>query len=98
MPAVWYESESSYLTKWDENIESFFVKNLETVQGDERDVIMISTVYGPNEQGQVFQRFVPINSNVGHRRLNVLFTRAKCCVELFTSLTADSIRPTEQSN
>lgn len=92
------EDAQAYIAHWEGKLESFFVKNLETVQGDERDVIMISTVYGPNAQGVVHQRFGPINSNVGHRRLNVLFTRAKHRLELFTSLTAESIRPTDQSS
>lgn len=54
------------------------MKNLENVQGDERDVIFISFTYGPSEHGgKVYQRFGPINSDVGWRRLNVLFTRSK---------------------
>lgn len=58
--------------------KSHFVKNLENVQGDERDVIFISFTYGPSEHGgKVYQRFGPINSDVGWRRLNVLFTRSK---------------------
>ncbi len=57
--------------------ESLFIKNLENVQGDERDVIYISMTYGPQEPGgNVFQRFGPINSDVGWRRLNVLFTES----------------------
>ena len=53
--------------------ETLFVKNLENVQGDERDVIFISTTYGPDARGNQFQRFGPINGPNGHRRLNVLF-------------------------
>ncbi|MGH0037129.1 MAG: DUF4011 domain-containing protein [Myxococcota bacterium] len=71
--------------------EPFFVKNLENVQGDERDVIFISATYGPEGPGQrVFQRFGPMNSDVGWRRLNVIATRARQRVELFTSM-----RPTD---
>ncbi len=84
-----------YIARWDRTLEPFFVKNLENVQGDERDIIMISTVYGPNELGQVMQRFGPINQATGHRRLNVLFTRAKCRVEVHTSLTAGQVRDGE---
>ena len=69
----------------------FVVKNLENVQGDERDVIFISTLFGPNKDNKVMQRFGPINQPKGHRRLNVLFTRAKENVELFTSLTPNQI-------
>jgi hypothetical protein len=57
--------------------ESLFVKNLENVQGDERDVIFISTTYGADARGNQYQRFGPINGPSGHRRLNVLFTRSK---------------------
>ncbi|MGR9107782.1 MAG: DUF4011 domain-containing anti-phage protein Hhe, partial [Gammaproteobacteria bacterium] len=72
--------------------ESLFVKNLENVQGDERDVIFISMTYGPQEPGgKVFQRFGPINSDVGWRRLNVLFTRAKRRMHIFSSMTSEDI-------
>lgn len=76
----------NYLAKWEGTLEPFFVKNLENVQGDERDVIFISTVYGKDSNGNLFQRFGPINGAMGHRRLNVLFTRAKCQMTIFTSL------------
>ena len=88
----------SYLELHSETIEPFFVKNLENVQGDERDVILISTVYGPDKNGHVFQRFGPLNSKVGHRRLNVLITRAKQTTRVFTSLRPDDIKPSEGSN
>lgn len=87
----------AYRTKWEGTLEPFFVKNLESVQGDERDAIFVSTVYGPNKEGQVMQRFGPINGKQGHRRLNVLFTRAKHNMVLFTSLRPDDIRATETS-
>ncbi len=75
-----------------------FIKNLENVQGDERDVIFISTTYGPEEPGApVAQRFGPINSDLGWRRLNVIATRAKQRVELFTSLRPTDIRVGENS-
>ncbi len=68
----------AYLEKWDSDLENFFVKNLENVQGDERDIIIISTLYGPPPTGgKPHQRFGPINMRYGHRRLNVLFSRAK---------------------
>ncbi len=71
--------------------QPLFIKNLENVQGDERDVIFISTTYGPEKPGgRVFQRFGPLNSDVGWRRLNVMVTRARQRVEVFTSL-----RPTD---
>lgn len=79
--------------------EPFFVKNLENVQGDERDVIFVSTTYGPDpETGRIFQRFGPIASEVGWRRLNVIFTRAKKRLDLFTSLHSTDILLSENSS
>ena len=62
--------------------EHFFVKNLETIQGDERDVIFISVGYGKDENGHLSLNFGPLNREGGERRLNVLITRAreKCVV------------------
>ncbi len=72
--------------------EPFFVKNLENVQGDERDVIIISMTYGPaNPGGRVAQRFGPINRDDGWRRLNVLFTRARERMEIFSSMKAHDV-------
>lgn len=83
--------ESSWLDnmlkKTEEQDEPFFIKNLENVQGDERDVIFISFTYGPDkETRKVYQRFGPIGGEAGWRRLNVIFTRAKKRVEVFTSM------------
>jgi transcription elongation GreA/GreB family factor/very-short-patch-repair endonuclease len=81
-----------YIEKWkNEGLMPFFVKNLENVQGDERDVIFISTTYGRSRAGVVAQRFGPINQPDGWRRLNVLFTRARKRVELFTSMQPSDI-------
>ena len=62
--------------------EKFFVKNLETIQGDERDVILISIGYGFDENRKMSLNFGPLNQDGGERRLNVLVTRAreKCVV------------------
>lgn len=62
--------------------ERFFVKNLETIQGDERDVILISVGYGYDQAGKMSLNFGPLNQDGGERRLNVLITRAreKCVV------------------
>ena len=62
--------------------ERFFVKNLETIQGDERDVILISVGYGYDHAGKMSLNFGPLNQDGGERRLNVLITRAreKCVV------------------
>jgi very-short-patch-repair endonuclease len=85
-----------YVATWDGTLYPYFVKNLESVQGDERDVMFISTVYGPEELGgRVAQRFGPILGPAGWRRLNVLFTRARIRVELFTSMQPTDIRVEE---
>ena len=77
--------------------ESLFVKNLENVQGDERDVIFISTTCGADARGNQYQRFGPINGPSGHRRLNVLFTRAKKRTVVFSSLDPERIQTTANS-
>ena len=84
-----------YVDRWNshkEGLESFFIKNLESVQGDERDVIFISTVYGAERPGEkVAQRFGPVNGIAGKRRLNVLFTRAKEQIVTFSSMDTNDI-------
>jgi very-short-patch-repair endonuclease len=71
--------------------EPVFVKNLENVQGDERDVILFSICYGPDEAGKVSMNFGPLNRDGGERRLNVAITRAKHEVLVFSGLRADQI-------
>lgn len=71
--------------------EPVFVKNLENVQGDERDVILFSICYGPDESGKVSMNFGPLNRDGGERRLNVAITRAKHEVLVFSGLRADQI-------
>jgi very-short-patch-repair endonuclease len=71
--------------------EPFFVKNLETIQGDERDVIFLSVGYGPDEHGKITLNFGPLNREGGWRRLNVLVTRAKRRCVLFSSFRADQL-------
>jgi len=79
--------------------EALFVKNLENVQGDERDVIFVSTTYGPEfPGGRTYQRFGPLNSDVGWRRLNVVVTRAKKRLEVFTSMRPTDILAGEGSS
>ena len=88
----------SYYEKWNSTeLDYPMVKSLERVQGDERDVIFISTVYGPDRDGKMYQRFPLINTDYGHRRLNVLFTRARCKVVLVTSLQPQMIKIDESS-
>lgn len=75
-----------------ENHDKLFIKNLENLQGDERDVIFISYTYGPDrDSGKVMNRFGPITGAYGWRRLNVLITRARRRVEVFTSMRGSDI-------
>lgn len=72
--------------------EPFFIKNLENVQGDERDVIFISIGYGKTaDGGYLSHNFGPLNKDGGERRLNVLISRAKRTCEVFANFTADDI-------
>jgi len=71
--------------------EAFFVKNLESIQGDERDVIFISIGYGRTSEGRMYQSFGPLSAAGGERRLNVLISRAKERVTVFSSITAQDI-------
>ncbi len=71
--------------------ESLFIKNLENVQGDERDVILFSIGYGPNAKGKVNLNFGPLNRNGGWRRLNVAVSRARQEMVVFSTLRADQI-------
>ena len=78
-------------------LKSLFIKNLENVQGDERDVIFISLTYGRDRNGNFYQRFGPINRDDGWRRLNVLFTRSKEQMVVFSSMDSAMITPTGTS-
>ncbi|HYF08871.1 MAG TPA: AAA domain-containing protein, partial [Acetobacteraceae bacterium] len=71
--------------------EPFFVKNLENVQGDERDCIMISVGYGRGADGRLAMRFGPLSAEGGERRLNVLITRAKKRCIVFSSIGAEDV-------
>lgn len=76
----------------DECDEPFFVKNLESVQGDERDRIIFSICYGYNEKNKFYQRFGPLNNLGGERRLNVAITRAKYNITVVSSIKASDIK------
>lgn len=71
--------------------EPFFIKNLETVQGDERDTIIFSVAYGKDIEGRLYHNFGPLNRVGGERRLNVAVTRAKENVQLVASIHATDI-------
>jgi hypothetical protein len=74
------------------SFEGLFVKNLENVQGDERDHMIISTTYGPDAKGKFYRRFGPLGRAGGGRRLNVLVTRAREEVHLVTSIPPEIYR------
>jgi very-short-patch-repair endonuclease len=85
--------DDSYRARWADTLSPFFVKNLESVQGDERDVMFVSMTYGPpSPGGPVPQRFGPVNGADGHRRLNVLFTRAREQLVVFSSMKPADVR------
>lgn len=71
--------------------EELFIKNLENVQGDERDIILFSITYGPDAAGKLTMNFGPLNSEGGHRRLNVAISRARHGVVIFSTLKPEQI-------
>jgi very-short-patch-repair endonuclease len=77
--------------------ERFFIKNLENVQGDERDAIILSIGYGKNARGDLPYRFGPLLTDGGERRLNVAVTRAKSRITLIASFSHRDMDP-ERSN
>tara|TARA_B100000963_G_C22632381_1_gene675659 strand:- start:321 stop:4367 length:4047 start_codon:yes stop_codon:yes gene_type:complete len=66
--------------------KGFFVKNLENIQGDERDIIILSTTYGVNDENKFYKRFGQLNFKKGYRLLNVIITRAKYKIYMCTSI------------
>jgi very-short-patch-repair endonuclease len=78
--------------------EHFFVKNLENIQGDERDVIFLSVTYAKAIDGRLRYNFGPLNAENGWRRLNVLTTRARNCMRVFSSIKGDDINPAAASS
>ncbi|MGA9772930.1 MAG: DUF4011 domain-containing protein [Blastocatellia bacterium] len=73
--------------------EPFFVKNLENIQGDERSMIFLSVTYAKDENGVLRYNFGPLNGENGWRRLNVLITRARQSMRVFSSIKGDEINP-----
>lgn len=82
----------------DEDPEGLFVKNLENVQGDERDVILFSTGFSKNDKGYLPLNFGPLNRAGGERRLNVAVTRARRQVIVFSSFSPSELRAEETSS
>lgn len=75
-----------------DRLSGFFIKNLENVQGDERDIIVFSIGYGRGEEGNLLMNFGPVTREGGWRRLNVAITRARRRVEVVSSFRASEIR------
>ena len=84
--------QNPQLEEWaDEMYEPILIKNLENVQGDERDVIMFSIGYGPDKEGKVSMNFGPLNRDGGWRRLNVAISRSKVKMIVFSVITPEQI-------
>jgi very-short-patch-repair endonuclease len=79
------------LTDDHDRLNGFFVKNLESVQGDERDVIIFSVGYGPDAEGKIAMNFGPLTRKGGQRRLNVAITRARRRVEVVSSMRGSDL-------
>lgn len=77
-----------------DRLDGFFVKNLENVQGDDRDIIILSIGYGPDSTGRMTMNFGPMNQQGGWRRLNVAVTRARNRMDVVSSFPSDQLRVT----
>lgn len=75
----------------DDREEPTIVKNLENIQGDERDVMLFSITFGPDQSGALTMNFGAINNDGGEKRLNVAVTRARAELHIFSSVTAEKI-------
>ncbi|HWB01515.1 MAG TPA: AAA domain-containing protein, partial [Verrucomicrobiales bacterium] len=80
-----------------DSFEGLFVKNLENVQGDERDVMIISTTFGPDPGGKFRRNFGVLSQMDGGRRLNVLVTRARSAIHVLTSIPVSEYSAVEQT-
>ena len=88
------EDDAGLTAFFDEDrAEAFFVKNLERVQGDERDDVLLTIGYGKTPHGRVLHRFGPLNTEGGERRLNVAITRARRSMTVVSSIAADDLDP-----
>ncbi|MBQ7535110.1 MAG: DUF4011 domain-containing protein [Stomatobaculum sp.] len=86
------------LDEWANSGEDpLFVKNLENVQGDERDAILFSITYGPDERGRISMNFGPINQEGGSKRLNVAFSRSRISMTVFASMGPEDMKVTDTS-
>ena len=88
-----YEEQShiiKYIEQWEDTVEPFRIKNLETVQGDERDFVILSVGYGKRD-GKLIYNFGPINQQNGDRRLNVAASRAKEAMTVVSTITHEEL-------
>lgn len=83
--------EAEYAREEDDQFCGLFVKNLENIQGDERDIILMSVCYGRDAGGRILMNFGPINQRGGEKRLNVIFSRARQHMVLLSSLRHSDI-------
>jgi predicted DNA-binding WGR domain protein len=83
--------EREYVREDDGQFNGLFVKNLENVQGDERDIILMSVCYAPGRDGRMVMNFGPINQRGGERRLNVIFSRARKHMAIVATIPPEAI-------
>jgi predicted DNA-binding WGR domain protein len=83
--------EEEYAREEEDQFCGLFVKNLENVQGDERDIILLSICYGPDASGRMLMNFGPINQRGGEKRLNVIFSRARHHMAVVSSIRHHAI-------
>ncbi len=86
--------EDEYNREDDGQFNGLFVKNLENVQGDERDIILLSICYAPNAKGKMSMNFGPINQRGGEKRLNVIFSRARHHMAVVSTIEPEAITNT----
>jgi hypothetical protein len=93
-PAFGARYEEELVREDDDQVVGLFTKNLENVQGDERDIILMSVCYGPDRDGRMVMNFGPINQDGGEKRLNVIFSRARAHMAIVSSIDPDAITNT----
>ena len=93
-PEFALQLEREYVREDEDQFNGLFVKNLENVQGDERDLIILSICYAPGADGRMLMNFGPINQRGGEKRLNVIFSRARLRMAVVSSIHAEAITNT----
>jgi predicted DNA-binding WGR domain protein len=91
-PAFRTRLDEEYEREDDGQFAGLLVKNLENIQGDERDVVIMSICYGPGPDGRVLMNFGPINQSGGEKRLNVAFSRARHHMVVVSSMRYTDVR------